>query len=201
MALKVRPLTAEERTELQRRAHSRTEPARVVERARIVWAVHQGERVPLVARRLGLGVDVVRKWVRRFNAEGVPGLADRPRSGRPVTYSTEQVAQVLATAVTDPKRLSLPFGCWTLDRLTTYLHERPAEAGGPLPISRSQLDRLLAGEGLRWRKEETWFGERVDPQFAEKRGPSSSSAPRRRPPVWSSTSTKWGRRAPRAIPA
>ena len=50
-------------------------------------------------------------------------------------------------------------------------------------------------------KEETWFGERVDPQFAEKRGPSSSSGPRRRPPVWSLTSTKWGRRAPRAIPA
>jgi transposase len=201
MALKVRPLTAAERTELQRRAQSRTEPARVVERARIVWAVHQGERGPAVARRLGLGVDVVRKWVRRFNAEGVRGLADRPRSGRPVTYSTEQVAQVLATAVTDPKRLGLPFGCWTLDRLTTYLHERPAEAGGPLPISRSQLDRLLAGEGLRWRKEETWFGERVDPQFAEKRGPSSSSASRRHPRVWSSTSTKWGRRAPRAIPA
>jgi|tagenome__1003787_1003787.scaffolds.fasta_scaffold20393909_1 transposase len=201
MALKVRPLTAEERTELQRRAQSRTEAARVVERARIVWAVHQGERVPAVARRLSLGTDVVRKWVRRFNDEGVPGLADRPRSGRPVTYSTEQVVQVLATAVTDPKGLGLPFGCWTLDRLTTYLHERPAEAGGPLPISRSQLDRLLAGEGLRWRKEETWFGERVDPQFAEKRGPSSSSAPRRRPPVWSSTSTKWGRRAPRAIPA
>jgi transposase len=201
MALKGRSLTAEERTELQRRAQSRTEPARVVERARIVWAVHQGERVPAVARRLGLGADVVRKWVRRFNDEGVPGLADRPRSGRPVTYSPEQVAQVLVTAVTNPKRLGLPFGCWTLDRLTTYLHERPAEAGGPLPISRSQLDRLLAGEGLRWRKEETWFGERVDPQFAEKRGPSSSSAPRRRPPASSSTSTKWGRRAPRAIPA
>jgi len=134
----------------------------------MVWAVHQGERVPAVARRLGVGADVVRQWIRRCNSEGVPGLADRPRSGRPVTYSPEQVTQVLATAVTDPKTLGLPFGCWTLDRLTTDLHERPAEAGGPRSISRSQLDRLLAGEGLRWRKEETWFGERVDPQFAEK---------------------------------
>ena len=201
MALKIRALTEEEATELQRRAQSRTEPARVVERARMVWGVHQGEHVPAVAQRLGVGADVVRTWIRRFNSAGLPGLADRPRKGRPVTYSMEQVTQVLATAVTDPKTLGLPFGCWTLDRLTTYLHERPAEAGGPLPISRSHLDRLLAGEGLRWRKEETWFGERVDPQFAEKRGPSSSSARRRHPPVWSSTSTRWGRRAPRAIPA
>ena len=201
MALKIRALTAEEATELQRRAQSRTEPARVVERARMVWGVHQGEHVPAVAQRLGVGADVVRTWIRRFNSAGLPGLADRPRSGRPVTYSMEQVTQVLATAVTDPKTLGLPFGGWTLDRLTTYLHERPAEAGGPLPISRSQLDRLLAGEGLRWRKEETWFGERVDPQFAEKRGPSNSSARHRHPPVWSSTLTRWGRRAPRAIPA
>ena len=201
MALKIRALTEEEATELQRRAQSRTEPTRVVERARMVWGVHQGEHVPAVAQRVGVGADVVRTWIRRFNSAGLPGLADRPRKGRPVTYSTEQVSQVLTTAVTNPQALGLPFGCWTLDRLTTYFHERPPAAGGPLPISRSHLDRLLAGEGLRWRKEETWFGERVDPQFAEKRGPSSSSARRRRPPVWWSTSTRWGRRAPRAIPA
>src|SRR3954467_11429844 len=205
MALKIRALTAEEATELQRRAQSRTEPARVVERARMVWAVHQGERVPTVARRLGVGADVVRQWIRRFNSEGLPGLADRPRSGRPVTYSMEQVTQGLATPVTGPKTLGPPFGCWTLDRLTTYLHERPAEAGGPLPISRSQLDRLLAGEGRRWRKGETWVGEGglrggkeerwwgggVNPHFAKKGGPPTTPARPPPPPVWSSTSTRW----------
>lgn len=201
MALRVRALTDEEREELRRRVQSRTAPARVVERARMVWGVAQGERVPAVARRLGVGADVVRQWIRRFNKEGVAGLADRPRSGRPLTYTAEQVGQVLATAATDPKRLGLPFAAWTLDRLTAYLHERPPEAGGPLPVSRSQLDRLLSGEGLRWRKEETWFGERVDPQFAEKRGRSSGSGPIRRPAAWWSTSTRWGRPAPRAIRA
>jgi transposase len=201
MALRVRALTDEEREELRRRVQSRTAPARVVERARMVWTVAQGERVPRVARRVGVGADVVRGWIKRFNAEGLPGLDDRPRAGRPVTYTAEQVGQVLVTAATDPKRLGLPFAAWTLDRLTAYLHERPPEAGGPLPVSRSQLDRLLSGEGLRWRKEETWFGERVDPQFAEKRGPSSGSGPSRRPAAWWSTSTRWGRPAPRAIRA
>ena len=169
MVLRVRALTEEEQAELRRRAQSRTAPARVVERARLVLGVAAGETAPTVARRLGVGTDVVRQWVKRFNAEGLAGLEDRPRAGRPTTYTAEQVGQMLATAVTDPRRLGLPFGAWTLDRLTAYLHARPSEAGGPLPISRSHLDRLLAGEGLRWRKEETWFGERVDPQFAEKR--------------------------------
>lgn len=201
MALRVRPLMDEERTEVRRRAQSRTEPARVVERARIIWLMHQGHRVREVAQRLQVGADVVRQWVRRFNTEGLPGLADRPRSGRPETYTAEQVGQVLATALTNPRTLGLPFSAWTLDRLATYLHERPEAAGGPLPISRSQINRVLTGEGLRWRKQETWFGERVDPQFAEKRGPSSGSAPRRLPIVWSSTWTSSAPRVPRAIPA
>jgi transposase len=200
MALRVRALTDEERAELQRRAQSRTAPARVVERARMVLGVAAGETAPAVARRLGLGTEVVRQWIKRFDGEGLAGLEDRPRAGRPPTYTVEQVRQVLATAVTNPKTLGLPFGCWTLDRLTAYLHERPPEAGGPLPISRSQLDRLLSGEGLRWRKEETWFGARVDPAFAEKRGRSSGSGPIRPPAAWWSTSTRWGRPAPRATP-
>ena len=37
-------------------------------------------------------------------------------------------------------------------------------------MKRSRLDEVLLTEGLRWRKQETWFGERVDPDFAAKRG-------------------------------
>jgi hypothetical protein len=35
-------------------------------------------------------------------------------------------------------------------------------------MKRTRIDELLLAEGLRWRSQETWFGERVDPQFAEK---------------------------------
>ena len=70
---------------------------------------------------------------------------------------------MIATALTDPKRLDLPFGSWTLDRLAAYLSEHKGIA-----IKRSRIDEILLAEGLRWRKHETWFGERVDPAFAEK---------------------------------
>lgn len=200
MALRVRGLSEEERTEVQRRAQARTEPARVVERARIVWGVAQGEPVAAVARRLGVVAATVRRWVKRFNAAGVAGLDDRPRSGRPETYTPEQVGDVVATALTDPQTLELPFACWTLDRLTAYLRERPVDAGGPLSISRSHIDRILSGEGLRWRKQETWFGERVDPAVAEQRGRSSRS-PRSHPRAVSSfASTRWDQKARRALP-
>jgi transposase len=174
MALGVRPLTAEEEAELRRRAAARALPARTVERAKMIVLLHEGERAPAVAERLGVGADVVRGWLKRFNAEGLDGLKDRPRSGRPATYTPEQVGAVVGAALTSPEALGLPFASWTLDRLAAHLRE----ARG-IPIKRTRIGEILVAEGLRWRTQETWFGERVDPAFAEKRGPSSRSTRRR----------------------
>jgi transposase len=173
--LRLRELTEEERATVERLAHSRTAPARQVERARIIWHASQGEGAPRIAELLRLDAYTVRGWIHRFNGVGLGGLEDRARTGRPPTYAPEQVATVIATALTDPKTLDLPFASWTLDRLAAYLHEQKGIA-----IKRSRIDEILRAEGLRWRKHETWFGERVDPAFAEKRGGSRRSTLRRR---------------------
>ncbi|MBV8076826.1 MAG: helix-turn-helix domain-containing protein [Planctomycetaceae bacterium] len=117
----------------------------------------------------------------------------RPRAGRPHTYTAEQRAEVIATALTDPKDLGLPFGCWTLDRLRAYLNEQKG-----IGIKRSRISEILVDEGLKWRHQETWFGARVDPDFAEKRGSSSGSTRTRRRVASSSASTRWDRSRPRA---
>jgi len=170
MVLQVRSLTADEFDTVRQLSHSRTAAARTVERAKIIWLAHQGWRVPAIAREVGLDGDTVRLWLKRFDADGVDGLRDRPRAGRPPTYTAEEAGEVVALSLTDPKSLDLPFASWTLDRLAAYLHEVKH-----IPMSRARIGKLLAAEGLRWRTQETWFGERVDPAFAEKRGPSSPS--------------------------
>ena len=173
--IRVRELTPEEQTLIDRLAHSRTAEARVVERARIIWRASLGDSVPTIAASVGLHPKTVRQWLKRFNTHGLEGLADQPRSGRPATYTPEQRAEVIAASLTDPQTLGLPFASWTLDRLEVYLNE---EKG--IPIKRSRIDDLLIEEGLRWRQQEGWFGERVDPDFAKKRGPSTRSTPRPR---------------------
>jgi transposase len=125
---------------------------------------------------LGGSVAMVRRWVSRFNAHGLAGLNDAARSGRPATYPPEAVGELLAASLSDPRTLGLPFASWTLDRLTAYRNEEKA-----LPIKRSRIAQILQAEGLRWRQQEPWFGERPDPAFAEKRGPSSPSPPPPRP--------------------
>jgi len=168
----VRELTVEECGMIEALAHSRTESARVVERARIILHSSQGERVPAIASLLNIGTKPVRLWIKRFNASGMAGLKDEPRSGRPATYTPEQVGEVIAASLTNPASLGLPFGSWTLDRLEAYLNEQKG-----LPIKRSRIDEILIVEGLRWRTQETWFGDRVDPEFAQKRGSLASCIP------------------------
>jgi len=175
MALRVRVMTPEEIETVERLARSRTEAVRLVQRARIIRLARQGMLAPAIAKEVRLCEPAVRLWIERFNAQGIEGLADESRSGRPPTYTPEEVGEVITASVTNPRDLGLPFGSWTLDRLEAYLNEEKGIA-----IKRSRIDEILLSEGLRWRHQETWFGERVDPEFAEKRGPSSKSTRSRR---------------------
>src|ERR671926_1061884 len=95
----LRKLTAEERSEVETLARSRTAPARRVERARLIWRASRGETPPTVAEALGLDAETVRRRIRRFNVEGLAALDDRHRSGRPATYSAEEVAAVIGAAL------------------------------------------------------------------------------------------------------
>jgi transposase len=132
-------------------------------------------------------------WLHRFNDGGLAWLQDKPRGGRPPTYTREQVGVVVQTALSDPQTLGRTFASWTLDRLAAYLAEHQGIA-----MKRSRIDELLRAEGLRWRKPETWFGQRVDPDFAENRGPSNPSPPPLPPAASSSVATRWVRQRRRA---
>jgi hypothetical protein len=55
-----------------------------------------------IAARLGVDVDTVSKWRKRFVIEGLAGLKDRPRSGRPRRFAAEVVAGVKAIACQPP---------------------------------------------------------------------------------------------------
>ena len=179
MTLKARALTEEEETTIEQQIHARTLPAWKVTRAKIIWYAKLGESVPDIAKRLELCEKTTRLWLKRFNELGMKGLEESPRSGRPPVSPPEQIAVVIQTALTKPEELEQPFAAWTLDRLEVYLNEVKGIA-----IKRSRISEIFLAEGLGWRHEETWFGERVDADFAQKRGPSTRSTPPRPKRVW-----------------
>ncbi len=164
---KLRPLTDDERKELERLSRSRTGEARLVVRAKIVLGLAAGERPYQVADRVGVGRAAASEWLHRVQHRGrLKGLTDHPRPGRPHTYTPDQRAEVIAAALTKPESLGLPFasrGPWT--GFQTYLSEHKG-----IGISRTRIDEILIAEGLRWRKQEIVVRPEGGPTVRRKRG-------------------------------
>jgi transposase len=123
------------------------------------------------ARQVGFGSDASGPlWVRRFNEAGIAGLEDKPRSGAPVTHTEVVRSQVIDLALQKPASLGYAFAMWSLPRLQAALAARQG-----IEVAISTIWAWLEAEGLDWKRQQSWFHapERHDPEFVEKRGPSS----------------------------
>lgn len=79
-------LREDERRVLEARVRKRTAEHRDVLRARIVLAAASGDQNATIAGRLGIALNTVIKWRKRFFEEGLAGLEDRKRPGRPRAF-------------------------------------------------------------------------------------------------------------------
>ncbi len=91
-----------DRKELERLSHSRTDEARRVERAKIIIGCLAGRRNDEVAAEFGVQAATVGTWRRRFASEGLAGLRDRPRSGKPAVSPAELRQRLLKQLETPP---------------------------------------------------------------------------------------------------
>ena len=71
---------------LEQRAPAYTAPYHVVTRTKIVLLAGQGWENTAIADRLDAPVQLVSTWRKRFFEEGLDGINDRPRSGRPWAF-------------------------------------------------------------------------------------------------------------------
>ena len=94
-----------------------TVPAGLARRARIVLLAAQGVANSRIAQAVGVSVPTVVSWRRRYQAGGVRGLEDAPRSGRPRQVPRERV--VAATLAPPPKRYGVTH--WSSRLLARHL--------------------------------------------------------------------------------
>lgn len=98
----VRPLGPQEAEAIQKLLRSRTVPAGIYQRALIVYWSSQGQTPSEIARRLEHKYDNVRKWIRRFNEEGLVGLQEKPGRGRKRQWQETKALPVVETVLTPP---------------------------------------------------------------------------------------------------
>jgi len=128
---------------------------------------------------------MVRRRLHRFDAEGIEGLGDRPKSGRRRRLTTCDDSKIIALVSQPPpgRLVTQKDGTmvardeegsaqWSL----TALAQAAKEAG--IPVKRSQIRRILLKEGVRWRQTHSW-GTPRDKDFVPKEPRSSATTPSR----------------------
>jgi transposase len=106
-----------DRAELERWLRSPSMPAGLVMRAKIVLAAAEGARTGEIVQRVGVSKPTVIAWRNRYLAEGIGGLDDRPKAGRP--RQIDDVAIVQATLDPPPERLGVTH--WSTRLLAAHL--------------------------------------------------------------------------------
>lgn len=149
--------------ELERIVREQRGEARIYRRARMVLLANSGASIAAIARKMETNRTRVGEWLRRFEAEGVEGLKDQPRSGRPVEVTSLERHQVIATACSQPSQFGLERVTWSHESLAEALED----SGLVRSISSSTVGRVLAEAELKPHRVKTWCHSE-DPQYQPK---------------------------------
>jgi len=148
-----RQLSPSEQQQIQQWVAAHGTPQQVALRCRIVLAAAEGEPSIQIAARLGCNKDTVGKWRGRFARQGLDGLHDEPRPGKPRSIGDEQIERVIVKTLEQ----SPP-------NATHWSTRSMAAATG---MSQSAVSRIWRAFGLKPHQTEA-FKLSPDPQFIDK---------------------------------
>ena len=116
-----------------------------------------------IAAAVRMHEETVRRWLVRYQAEGLNGLADAPRPGATPRITRTYREQLLAIVRRRPRTLDLPFSLWTGDRLADYLAERTG-----IRASKTTVYRVLRAGGVHLNRPQHTITS-PDPEYAIKK--------------------------------
>jgi len=145
-------LNEEQRSALERLAGSGREEYRIVWRAKIILAC-ENKRIVDIAQEFRTRPNTVIKWRDRYSSQGIQGIYDSPRSGKPRIYPDDLTKRILDLIGTLPPE---GHGEWN----GALIAER-------LNVSRDKAWNILRVEGVQLQRHRSWCIS-TDPEFAEK---------------------------------
>ena len=158
------PLSGENLLELQRLIRASSTSAGLFRRCLLIWQLAAGYSIKAAGQIANLHYTNAHKWVKRFQADGLAGLQDRKRSGRPRIHGEKMEELVIKTATSRPPDLGLGFTTWSLAKLERHLHQHHEVSS----ISRETIRHILFRHGLHFLTGQTWC-ESDDPDFEVKK--------------------------------
>lgn len=138
-------LTEDQLAELEQAINSSPYPE-VRQRAIAIRLLHLGQQPKQVAQVVMVTSNTLYAWHKRWRAQGIAGLRDGHRTGRPTKADQAYLNELGRVLELDPHTLELPFTIWTLNRLRLYL----AEQTGIL-LSYTWFRALMSRQAYRWK--------------------------------------------------
>jgi len=137
-----------------------------VQRARILLLAHECPDYSNyhIAEKVGCGVDMVKKWRRRWQKE--PSIKSLPRAGAPRKFSALQRSQITALACSNPSDNGKPWKRWSGDKLAQTAVEKKIVKS----ISAGTVRRWLDQDKIKPWQYHSWQ-KSTDTCFVEKAGP------------------------------
>ena len=160
-------LTEEENEYLIKLSHSRSQPASLVTRAKIVLLSFEGKNDTEISQELHVAYKTVRNRIQRVLDNGVyEGLKDKPGAGKPRTISNESRVWLIKVACMKPKDLGYPHELWTQRLLAKHIRKYCFKEGHPelSKISQGTISKILNASNIKPHKIRSYTA-KVDPDF------------------------------------
>lgn len=142
-AIRLSPQSAAQIEALEKLYHT-SKDGRLRQRAQMMLlAIEKGMVAAEIAGIVRLNEESVRQWLKRYEAEGIEGLSDKPRAGAEPIVTADYQAKLETVVRQRPRSLEQPFSLWTCQRLADYLAE---ETG--IRISDETVRRYLKRIGI-----------------------------------------------------
>jgi transposase len=136
--------------------------ADVLRRANVVYLLHVGYGLAAVEQMRGVDRVTAWNWHKRFIEEGIEGLHDKQRQGRPTKVTDEYIEALQAALASSPARYGYDFAIWTQARLLEHLYQQTG-----IQMSLRTLGGLMHGLGYVYREPTTSVKHLQDPQAVE----------------------------------
>lgn len=113
----------------------------------LIRLLHMGYKAEEIAKMQAVSKQTVYGWFNRWREEGIEGLANKPKSGRPLKADEEYSQKLLEVIEKEPSEVGYDFTIWTIDRLRAHLEK---ETG--ISLSETRFRALLKRKGYRYRR-------------------------------------------------
>jgi transposase len=119
----------------------------VRQRCTVIRLLHLGHKPEQIAEMQAISKPTIYGWYDRWCSGGVEGLANKPKSGRPLKTNDEYEAALLEVIEKEPSELGYDFTIWTIDRLRAHLEGKTG-----ISLSESRFRIMLKRKGYRYRR-------------------------------------------------